>query len=180
MKKQEVVNFLEKIKVYYPSFTINDMVRHEWIGKLESYDYEDCCNKLDEYLDGEYNKEPPKPNWIIKYLKTTEEKARKIDYKIQCQLCGKILQPEEYEKHYKRCCSAKTIVSDLKKYYNQDVDYNNLMAMNDELFEKAYVRYLNKMIDVEELPDFRKNIILKCLYPQMDIEIKDVLKNMEV
>lgn len=180
MKKQEAVNFLEKIKVYYPSFTINDMVRHEWIEKLEPYDYEDCCIKLDEYLDGEYNKEPPKPNWIIKYLKTTEEKARRVEYVVQCQLCEKAIQLEEYEKHYKKCSSVKTIIRDLKNYYNQDIDYNNLMAMNDELFEKAYKRYLNKMIDCKNVPEFRKKIILKCLYPEMDIELKDVLKEMEV
>lgn len=178
MKKPEVVNFLEKIKVYYPNFTINDMVRHEWIEKLQPYDYEDCYNKLDEYLDSEYSKEPPKPNWLIKYLKTTEEKAKRIEYAVQCQLCGKCLSLEEYEKHYKRCSSAKTIIRDFKNYYNQDIDYNNLMTMSDELFEKAYNKYLNKMVDCDKMPEFRKKIILKCLYPEYDYSLEDLKGNL--
>ena len=176
MKKPEVVNFLEKIKVYYPTFTINDMVRHEWIEKLTPYDYEDCYNKLNEYLDSEYSKEPPKPNWLIKYIKTTEEKSRKTNYIVQCQMCGKYIPLEEYDPHYKRCSSAQTIVRDLKNYFNQEVDYDNLMSMNNDLFEKTYTRYLNKMMDCNEVPNFRKEFILKCLYPEHDINLKDMLK----
>ena len=52
------------------------------------------------------------------------------------------------------------------------------MNMNDEAFEKTYVNYLNKMVDAD-IPDFRKKIILRCLYPDMEIDINELLKGMK-
>ena len=53
------------------------------------------------------------------------------------------------------------------------------MSMNNDLFEKTYVKYLNKMVDAKNLPIIRKKIILKCLYPDMEININELVKDWE-
>ena len=180
MTINETNKFLKRIQQYYSDFEITDTKIEEWYRQLKDYDYEDIDARLDKHLKSEvYGNYPPKLNYILAGLVKSEDKNIDYDYYVQCQQCGNIIHYSQYEKHYSRCCSAKTIVRDLKNYYEQDVDYENLMAMNDELFEKAYKRYLNKMVDAKGVPDFRKKIILKCLYPNMDVDINEILREME-
>lgn len=175
MKKPEVVNFLEKIKVYYPNFTINDMVRTEWINKLEPYDYEDCCIKLDEYLDSEYQKDPPKPNWIIKYLKTTEEKLNRPLFIVICPNCGKTMNYNNFDEHYKRCNSTDYMIHEMKKYLHKDVKRTQLECLDDKTFWDKYDTLL-KIIE-DKLPDgCGKKKFIQAYFGEIDMSAEETEK----
>jgi hypothetical protein len=49
--------------------------------------------------------------------------------------------------------------------------------MKHEDFEKAYNRYLTKMLESNNLSLLRKKIIMRCLYPNESTEtLEDMLK----
>lgn len=179
MTIKETNEFMERIKSHYQEFIIDDFKIKEWYKELKNYDYEDINKKLEEHLKSEvYGEQIPKLYFLTKYLIPSEEKGKIFSYSTECTVCGKQVADEEFDNHFKRCSSASAIVRDLKKYYNLNVDYDNLMNMSNETFEKTYIKYLNKMVDAEDLPLFRKKIILKCLYPNIDIDINELIKEM--
>lgn len=142
MTKVEVLKLLNKIKVYYPNFSLEDYVKEEWIEKLKPYDNEDVLKKLDEHLKGDKSKEPPKLHYITKFLKTPEEKKRYTgDFIVDCNLCGKTMTLEEYDKeHYKKCLLIKSLIPILKAR-GEDVDYNKLDEYNYETLDRVWDKY---------------------------------------
>ena len=150
MKRIEVINFLERIKVYYPQFTINGLVKDEWTRKLEPYDFDDCCMKLDEHLAGEDQDRPPMPNWIIKYLKTQKEKSSTTSYKVICPNCGKPVNLEDLDgAHYNRCLSTSYIIRMKKKYFNKETDIEEINALSDDVFWDKYYKFLEIISQIE-------------------------------
>lgn len=179
MERKETIEFMQRIKSHYQEFIIDDFKIDEWHKELKRYDYEDINKKFEEHLKSEvYGEQIPKLYFLTKYLTPTEDKNKKVNYDITCRLCGLNIPADKYDEHYDRCCGANVIVSDIKKYFNLTVDYNQLMAMNDDLYEKTYIKYLNKMLEVKDLPTVRKRVILKCLYPDKDINIDELLKDL--
>ena len=171
MTKKETTEFMERIKSHYQEFFIDDFKINEWHKELSKYDYEDVNKKLEEHLkSSEYGESIPKLYFLTKYLTPIEDKGKIKHYTILCNLCGYEIPDNEYNSHYKKCSSAKTIVRDFKKYFNLNVRYKDLMALSDEKFELAYQKYLNKMLESDKLSTLRKKIILKCLYPEQDFE----------
>jgi len=180
MTIKETTEFMERIKSHYQEFLIDDFKIKEWYKELKQFDYEDINNKLEQHLKSEvYGEQIPKLYFLTKYLTPSEDKGKEFHYTTECYLCNKIINDEEYENHFSRCSSASTIVRDLKKYFNLDVKYNELMQMSDDNFNKAYVKYLNKMVEAKGLSIVRKKIILKCLYPDMEININELVKDWE-
>lgn len=142
MTKVEVLKFLNKIKVYYSNFSLEDYVKEEWIEKLKPYDQEDVLEKFDEHIKGDKSKEPPKLHFIIKYLKTPEEKKRYTgDFIVDCNLCGKTMTLEEYNNiHYKKCLLIKSLIPILKER-GEDVDYETLDEYDYETLDKVWDKY---------------------------------------
>lgn len=177
MDKKETKKFMERIKSHYQEFVIDEFKFSEWYGRLKDYDAEDVNKKFDEHLSSEvYGDSIPKIFFLTKYLTPTAEKGKIIHHTIICQLCGQGIHDTDYEKHFSRCSSASAIVRDMKKYYKTDVDYNQLMRMDEVAFGKAYTRYLNKMLN-SDCPEVQKRAILHCLYPNMETEsVADMLK----
>lgn len=171
MKKMEVVHFMERIKVYYPTFKDNDVAKDEWIRKLEPYSYDDCMKKLDEHLKGDYQDRQPMPDWITKHLKTEEEKNKGyIAYPIECPNCHKYVEQDEYDSHLAKERTIDTIVRDLKKYCNKEVKLESLINLPDDDFERAYQKYLGLMLESKNLESFRRKIILKIKHPEYDLD----------
>lgn len=179
MEKKETIEFMNRIKSHYQEFIIDDFKIKEWYKELSKFDLEDVNQKLEEHLkSSEYGEHIPKLYFLTKYLIPTTEKGKIKHYVVKCQLCDKDIPDSEYERHYSRCCSARTIVNDMKKYFNLTIDYEQLMKMNNIDFNKTYNRYLEKMLESEKLDVFRKKIIMRCLYPKESTEtIEDMLKS---
>ena len=142
MTKVEVLKLLNKIKVYYPTFSLEDYVKEEWIEKLSPYSNDDVLRKFDEHLNGEYALEPPKLHFLTKFLKTEEEKEKfKGDYLIRCNLCGQEMYLSEYEnEHYSKCLLIKALIKVLKEH-GDDVSYEELDKHSYEKLEKVWDKY---------------------------------------
>lgn len=178
MEKKETINFMQRIKSHYQEFVIDDFRIDEWHKELKKFDAEDVNAKFDEHLKNEfYGEQIPKLHFLTRRLIPSADKGKIKHYTVVCQICGQAVFDTKYEKHYSRCSSASTIVRDLKQYFNLDVDKKKLMEMNDVAFEKAYQRYLNKMYD-PSVPEFRRRIIAKILYPDTDVDMNAVAKEM--
>ena len=177
MTIKETNEFMERIKSHYQEFVIDDFKIKEWHKELCNYDVEDVNKKLNQHLKSElYGGQIPKLYFLTSHLIPTREKGKIIHYEIECQLCGKSILDENYDLHYQRCLSTTEIKNDLKKYFDIDVSYEKLMSASKEEFDKLYNSYLNKMLEAENLPLIRKKIILRCLYPDTEIDINELLK----
>ena len=54
------------------------------------------------------------------------------------------------------------------------------MLMKEIDFDKAYIKYLNKMLESDKLSELRKKIILRCLYPNQESEtLTEMLKDID-
>lgn len=178
MNKKETIRFMERVKSHYQEFIIDDFKVSEWYGKLKDYDDEDVNKKFDEHLNSEIHGENiPKVYFLTKYLTPTKDKGKVRYYTILCSKCGYEIPDEEYDKHLQRCIEASTVVRDMKKYFSMNLQKKKLMALSDEEFEKIYQSYLNKMLDAD-IPDFRKKIILRCIYSNMDIDVNEIVNEM--
>lgn len=152
MTKVEVLKLLNKIKVYYPSFSLEDYVKEEWINKLKPYDNEDVLEKLDEHLQGDKSKELPKLHFITKFLKTPEEKKRYTgNFIINCNLCGKEMTLSEYDnEHYGKCLLIKSLLPILKAR-GEDVSYETLNEYDYETLDKVWDKYQPTKQNINEL-----------------------------
>lgn len=150
MTKTEVENFMNRIKSYYDTFTWDIFKLLEWKEKLKPYDSEDVNRKFEEHLNGELKDKPPMLHYLIKYLKTPEEKTKKSsDCVICCNLCSKEMSLSTYNnKHYSRCLSTKYIINQLKKQ-GKEVSYEELQELSDEVFERVYLKYSD--LDMQKL-----------------------------
>ena len=181
MTKTETINFMERIKSHYQDFIVDDFKVDEWHRELAQYDLKDVNQKLDEHLkSSEFGEYIPKLFFLTKYLIPSKDKGKIKHYVVKCQLCNCDISDTEHDIHYKRCCSANTIVRDLKRYFNLTVDYQQLMLMKEIDFERAYQRYLTKMLESDKLEAFIKKIIMRCLYPNESSEtLADMLKDVK-
>lgn len=178
MERKETIEFMQRIKSHYQEFIIDDFKIDEWHKELKKYDYADVNKKLDEHLASEtYGEYIPKVHFLTKHLIESKDKGKIRHYVVKCQLCNKDIPDELYDSHFKRCLSSKTIVKDMEYYFKLKVDYEQLMKMSEQEFEKTYVRYLNKMTEAKNLPELRKKVILQCLYPDKDTNINDLLES---
>lgn len=181
MTKKETVDFMQRIKSYYQEFVIDEFKIGEWYKSLKKYDSIDVNEKLDNHLQSEvYGEQVPKLHFLIRYLIPTEDKGRIVHHTVRCQLCGQAIIDSQYDTHYSRCCSAEAIVRDIKKYYSKSLDYQELMEYSNEKFERTYQAYLNKILEAP-IPNFRRKLIMKCIYPQMEFDvINDLIKDVVI
>lgn len=152
MTKAETLKFMKKIKSYYQSFSMEDYVIEEWVERLREYDLKDLERKFEEHLKGEYALEPPKLHFLIKYLKTIEEKEKSTnDYLVRCNLCGEEMYYSEYNNtHHKKCLLIKTLVKVLRKR-GEDVDYETLNEYDYETLDKIYDKYVPLKKNIQDI-----------------------------
>ena len=177
MTIKETNEFMERIKSHYQEFIIDDFKIKEWHKELQKYASADVNKKFEEHLkSSEYGEYIPKLYFLTKNLIEEKDKGKIKKYIIKCQLCDKDVPDELYDEHYKKCSGAKTIVRDMKNYFNLTVDYEQIMKLSDLDYERTCDKYLNKMLEAKDLPAIRKKVILQCLYPGKDLAIEDLLK----
>lgn len=154
MTKLEVEKFMRRIKSYYDWFMWDEFKLSEWYSKLKDYDSLDVNAKLEEHLRGEMKDKPPMLQYIIRYLKTPEEKKLSSkEYIVDCNLCGRTMTLSEYNAHYGICLEIKALQKWIKEKKGQEPTYEVLASLNRETFEKVYKKYEKK----EGIDEFRQS-----------------------
>ena len=152
MTKNETIELIKKIKVYYPIFKIDEFGLEEWSKQLQNYDLADVVNKFEEHLKGSKSDEPPKLHFITKYLRTTEEKERmrNVEYTIQCNLCKRYMTPLEYEEHYDKCLAIQTLLM-IYKDKGDNITREMLEQYNLNRLESLLDNHLPKINSLQEV-----------------------------
>ncbi len=178
MTTKEVRTFMERVKSHYQEFIIDDFKLSEWYGKLKDYDAADVNKKLDEHLNSEeYGDSIPKIYFMTKYLTPTKDKGKIRHYTIYCTKCCYEIPDTEFEHHTKRCYEASTIVRDFKRYFNQSLQKEKLMNLNENKFEEIYQKYLDRMLSSDKVETFRKKILIHIKYPEYSFDdIEEIVK----
>lgn len=142
MQKLEVINFMKKIKSYYQNFLMEDYIVKEWQDRLKPYEIDDVYRKLDQHLAGELKDQIPKLHYILKYLKTPEEKNKSNNdgFIVRCNLCQREMSLEHYNEHYGRCLSTMYLMSVFKKQ-EREVEYDLLARLSEDKFNEVYEKY---------------------------------------
>lgn len=139
MELKDVKLILNRIKVNYPTFVNDDYTRSEWYRELKDYSLEDVMDKLEQHFRSEqYGNSIPKVYFLTKYLTKTKEKGKKLDGLLQCQLCGKLIDMENYEQHYDRCSSIDYLNRQSIKYFDKEIDKEKYYYLSDEMFNEKY------------------------------------------
>lgn len=180
MNKKETIHFMDRVKSHYQEFIIDDFKISEWYGKLKDYDAEDVNKKFDDHLGSEiYGESIPKIYFLTKYLTPTKDKGKVVHYTVYCPKCSKEIPDEEFEYHTQRCYEASTIIRDLKKYFNRNLQKEKIMTLSDEKFDELYQEYLEKMINCERVEYSRKRVLYHIRYPEYtEDDINEIIKEM--
>ena len=140
MTKQEVVNFLKKIKANYQSFSMEDYVINEWYDRLKPYDIDDVYLKLDQHLKGERCSEIPKIHYITKFLKEPSEKSKSLDNCfVDCNLCHRTMTLKQYDDHYGKCLSICYLKRKIGNVTYEELE--DLYNKDKETYDKVYLKY---------------------------------------
>jgi hypothetical protein len=140
MTKNEVINFLKKIKANYQSFSMEDYVINEWYDRLKPYDVDDVYSKLDQHLKGERCSEIPKIHYITKYLKNPSEKLQSIDdYIVYCPLCQKEVRYSQFNEHYDKCLSIRYLMKKIGNVTYEELE--DLYIKDKATYDRVYLKY---------------------------------------
>ena len=140
MTKQEVINFLKKIKANYQSFSMEDYVINEWYDRLKPYDIDDVYLKLDQHLKGERCSEIPKIHYITKFLKEPSEKSKSLDNCfVDCNLCHRTMTLKQYDDHYGKCLSIRYLMRKIGNVSYEELE--DLYDKDKETYDKVYLKY---------------------------------------
>lgn len=151
MNKMEIKKLTNIIKGYYNSqFFIDDYVLEAWYDCLKDYDLEDAEEHLKDYLK-DYPDIPPRPHTFKNGLYTHEEKEarRNCNYTIACNLCGKWMSIEEYDKHYDRCLDIQYLVS-VAKSKGHNLTREELESKSQEVINGLLAKYPPTKLSLEE------------------------------
>ena len=151
MKKNEVNKLLNKIKGYYNSqFFIDDYVVDAWVESMQDYDLEDAEEHLKDYLK-DYPDIPPKPHTFKNGLYTHEEKEarRNCNYTIACNLCGRWMSLEEYDRHYNKCLDIQYLIS-VAKSKGHNLTREELENKRDDVINGLLTKYPPTKLSLEE------------------------------
>lgn len=155
MNKIETKNLLNKIKGYYNSqFFVDEYILDAWHDTLKDYEKEDCIEHIKDYIK-EFPDTPPKPQTFKKGLLTSEEKRKlkERDYSVSCNLCGKWLSLEEYERHYDKCLDIQYLMG-IAKQQGKILPREDLESAKPEVIKKLMEKYEPK----GDIKDLTKNL----------------------
>ena len=182
MNKLEVNELLKKVQAYRQSFLITKTVISEWIRILEPYDSEDVNDKLDVFFkNGDNFGKYPDAYYLTKYLKRHDEKLKVGVNYCRCQICGTLVDLQQYDGHYDRCSSADYLCRMSQKHYNKKLNKDKMMASSKEEFDKYYWKFCEGLIEI--LDDglekhLLKNAILTHYKMEPEYGIEKITKEM--
>lgn len=144
MTINEVKDFTETIKGYYPEFILEDFMFKIWYEALKDYDKEDVYTRLTKHLNGEYQNKVPKLNYLTKGLLTPEQKQKSNNIKVRCIYCNYNFPLEQISSHIARHTAIEYIKS--REHYIDKI-YNECKMMNatDDSFNKFYDSFLTEL-----------------------------------
>lgn len=176
MKKNNVVEILQRIKSNYQDFVVDDYKKNEWYRELKDYDFEDVMKKVEEHMRSEeYGKFPPKLYFLTKYLQTTAQKNSKTNFLLECSICGKYVPEKEYDEHYGRCMDISYIDHILKTYFNKKVtkeSWQENLNLSQEQFDVKYMEFLDRVYN--KVPKEEQKIIDGIINPpKMKFDLGD-------
>ena len=169
MERKDTITFMQRVRSYYPEFTIDDFKINEWHSQLKDYDSEDVNQRLDKHLKSEtYGDYPPKLNYILAGILKTKDKDAVRKYDIQCANCGAVLDYFNYDEHIRRCNATEYVIREMKKYLNKDVTREQLENMSDDNFWDKYDAML--AIIKDKLPDGSgKKKLIQAYFGEIDL-----------
>ena len=146
MTLNETKELFKRIKAHYPNFNDDDYVIKEWFRYIEPYEKEDIHKKLEQHLKGDYSQYEPKVTFLTRYLKTKEEKLKSQEYYVSCGICGQAVNLNDFQKHYDRCLSVEYINKIRLKYFEKEVNKEELRKMEEDKFIEIYEKMLNVVL----------------------------------
>lgn len=187
MTIEDTKQIVDKIKIYRPNFGGQfdksgfDKLKLEWFRVLEPYDYDDVNRKLDEYFkNGDNFGKYPDVYYLIKYLKSHDEKIKTNGIGVRCQICGRIVSADNYDEHYDRCNSVEYLCNMSEKYFSKKLSKEKLTKASKSEFDKYYWDFCNKLYDhIDEgniLKHSLKNSILTYKGFEPEYEVEDLLR----
>lgn len=162
MELKDVKTILTRIKVNYPNFVNDDYTRSEWYKELKDYSLEDVMEKLEQHFRSEqYANQIPKVYFLTKYLTKEKEKNKPLDILLECSICHKFIDYNEYENHFDRCSSINYFDNQYFKYFKKRLEENQkekLYLISNDLFDEKYDKMLQYVLDNTDNKDEIKNI----------------------
>lgn len=147
MELKDVKTILTRIKVNYPTFVNDDYTRSEWYKELKDYSLDDVMDKLEQHFRSEqYGNSIPKVYFLTKYLTKEKEKGKKIFGLLQCNICHKFIDMDEYDNHFARCSSIDYLNKQSIKYFKKEIDKEKFYALSDEVFDEKYDKVLKYVL----------------------------------
>ena len=146
MKINETREFMERVKVHYPTFIIDTYTIEEWHSQLKEYSYEDINKRFNEHLQSEqYGEYIPKIWFLTKNLIKEDDKERATSDKVKftCNICGEEVTLINWNSHYDRCIVEEYIIKQAKKYRNKDIDRSEIKALSQEKLDALYEKMIN-------------------------------------
>ena len=182
MTLEETKNIVDKIKMYRQSFASYcdknglDKLKLEWFKVLEPYDYQDINSKLEEFLkNGDNFGKYPDPYYLIKYLKTKDQKEHTEGINVRCQLCGKIVGYGNYQEHYDRCSSVEYLIKHSEKKLNRE----KLMNASKKEFDDYYYNFIENEYETTK-DELKKhmlgNVVLTRYGHEPELNINEILQ----
>lgn len=152
MTREETKIIVDRVKANRQFFSITELVYSEWHRFMVDYDFKDISEQLDKFLlDFNGENRLPSAQELIKNCKTIIQKnENKVDYKVFCSSCNKIINFKNYEQHLDKCNSINYIVENMKKYFKKNIDRRSLWQMNQQQFEKTYWNFCEQLYPLLE------------------------------
>lgn len=162
MTKKEVKDFMTRLAKYYPSFIMDDYKIQMWYDTLRDFDLEQVNKQLETHLKNEeFKDKEPSLNFLTRYLQPltqVEDKYTRI-----CKKCGRTYKGlTAFNEHYDDCVLIASIERDMKKYFNITISRNELETYDKQKLYRTYNKYIDRMLDSEQVPNERKTILKKC------------------
>lgn len=157
MTKTETIQFMQTIKSYYNNFLLEDYVVKEWANKLKDFNNEEVYKKLEEHLNGEFKKEPPKLHYLIDSMLKDRGIVKAAQIKVKCSLCGRTINYLDFDSHLTRHSSVYYIKSK-EHYLEQHYSEEQMMKADQEHFDQFYDNFLTKLYKRIEKGDEKERI----------------------
>ena len=162
MTLTETKNFMERIKFYYQEFVIDNLKVEEWHRQLKDYNNQEINDKFEEHLNNEqYCNLIPRIGFLTKYLIKEKDKIanKSNSIRVKCNLCGKGMFLNEYDKHIERCNSVEYLNLQSLRFTDKELDKEKYRQMSDEEFNKVYDKVLNKILETTTDEEEKQNIM---------------------
>lgn len=162
MELKDVKAVLKRVQINYPSFVNDNYTQSEWYKELKDYDLQDVMEKLEQHFRSEqYGNSIPKVYFLTKYLTKTKDKNKKIEYRVNCNLCGKEMTLQKYDEHYGTCLEIKTLQKWIKEKNGTEPTYEELAGLDRNTFNRVYQKYMKNEADSTKISFLLKDVVDK-------------------